>query len=129
MFVVTRPKVRGLTLHSLGHVMAKVDPDRLGGLGWVHRTNGLLSRSERVRLLVAIARSLLPIAAGKARSAIGWIPERAREVDAREFAPPTSRVAREAEDACALLPGGLALHSYRTWMLGLALAAADGFRI
>lgn len=77
---------------------------------------------------MAIAGSLLPIAAGKARSWIRWLPKLAREVDARDFAPPTSRLAREAEDVCALLPGGLALHSYRTWMLGLALAAADGCR-
>jgi hypothetical protein len=109
--------------------MARVDLDRLGGLGWVHRTNGRLSRSERTRLLFAIARALVPTVVGRAKSVTGWVPARAREVDARAFAPPTSRLAREAEDACALLPGGLALHSYRTWMLGLALAAADGCQI
>ena len=106
--------------------MAKVDMNRLGGLQWVRRTNGQLSRSERLRLFGAIVRSAIPTTTGLARSVIGWLPQGARDVDARDFSPPTSRIAREAEDVCALLPGGLAMHSYRTWMLGLALAAADG---
>ncbi|MEK6326999.1 MAG: hypothetical protein AABM66_05650 [Actinomycetota bacterium] len=43
----------------------------------------------------------------------------------RTFEPPDSRLARDAERACAEQPDSIAQHSYRTWMFGLALAAVD----
>lgn len=43
----------------------------------------------------------------------------------RAFEPPDSWLARNAEEACAEQPDSIAVHSYRTWMFGLALAAVD----
>jgi hypothetical protein len=101
------------------------DPERLGGLTWTRRTGGRLTRRERLRLLGEIARGQAINAAGRLRLALGRLPEGATEIDARDFAPPDSALAREAEQACAELPAAIAGHSYRTWMFGLALAALD----
>jgi hypothetical protein len=103
--------------------------DRLGGLHWARRTQGRLSGAERRRLYVAVAGSLLPEIAGLVRSLAGRVPKAATSIDVRVFEPPDSRLAREAEEACAAQPAGIAMHSYRTWMLGLALAALDGCRL
>lgn len=102
------------------------DPERLGGLAWARRTGGRLTRGERLRLLGEIAKGQAVNLAGRARLAAGRVPAGAAEIDARDFAPPDSGLAREAEKACAELPATIAGHSYRTWMFGLALAALDG---
>lgn len=102
------------------------DPRRLGGLAWTRRTGGRLSRGERARLLGEIAKGQAVNVAGRLRLALGRLPAGATEIDARDFAPPDSALAREAEQACAELPETIAGHSYRTWMFGLALAALDG---
>lgn len=102
------------------------DPTRLGGLAWTRRTGGRLTRGERMRLLGEIAKGQAVNLAGRARLAAGRLPAGAAEIDARDFAPPDSALAREAEQACAELPAAIAGHSYRTWMFGLALAALDG---
>jgi hypothetical protein len=101
------------------------DPERLGGLGWARRTNGRLTSAERRRLLGEIAKGQAVNLAGRAKLALGRVPAAAQEIDAREFAPPDSALAREAEQACAEQPEWVVGHSYRTWMYGLALAALD----
>ncbi len=101
------------------------DPQRLGGLAWVRRTGGRLSRAERRRLLAAIAVGQWENIVGRARLALGRLPEAAARVDLNTFAVPDSKFAREAEEACAELPPALEGHSYRTWLFGRALATVD----
>ena len=102
------------------------DPQRLGGLAWVRRTGGRLSRAERRRLLAAIAVGQWQNVVGRAKLALGRRPEAAGRVDVDTFRAPDSKFAREAEEACAELPPALEGHSYRTWLFGSALAAVDG---
>jgi HD domain-containing protein len=101
------------------------DPERLGGLAWTRRGGGRLTGAERRRLLAAIAKGQAENLIGRARLALGRLPTGARDVDVRRFEPPDSRLARDAEEACAEQPESIAEHSYRTWMFGLALAAVD----
>jgi hypothetical protein len=101
------------------------DPQRLGGIGWARRSGGRLTQRERARLLAAIALGQWENALGRAKLALGSLPEGAAEVDLDTFAVPDSRFAREAEQACAELPSALVGHSYRTWLFGRALAAVD----
>ncbi|SPM29648.1 hypothetical protein [Mycobacterium terramassiliense] len=102
------------------------DPQRLGGLAWVRRTGGRLSRAERRRLFIAIAVGQWENAVGRAKLALGRLPAAAEQVDLDAFRVPDSRFAREAEAACAELPPTLEGHSYRTWLFGRALATVDG---
>jgi len=102
------------------------DPERLGGLAWTRRTGGRLTGSERRRLLGAIAVGQATNMAGRLKLALGRLPAGAADVYVRDFTPPDSSLAREAEAACREQPAIIAGHSYRTWMLGLALAALDG---
>jgi len=105
------------------------DPQRLGGVAWVRRTGGQLSRAERRRLLVAIAVGQWENAVGRAKLALGRLPAAAARVDLDTFRVPDSKFARAAEDACAELPPTLQGHSYRTWLFGNALATVDGSKM
>jgi hypothetical protein len=101
------------------------DPGRLGGLAWTRHSGGRLTSAERRRLLGEIAKGQAVNLAGRVRLALGRRPAAAAEIDARSFAPPDSKLARDAEQACAEQPAFVAGHSYRTWMFGLALSALD----
>jgi len=101
------------------------DPERLGGLAWTRRTQGSLTRAERRRLLAAIAAGQAENLLGRVRLALGRAPPGAAEIDVRDFSPPDSLLAHEAEQACREQPQFIAAHCYRTWMFGLALAALD----
>ena len=105
------------------------DPQRLGGLAWVRRTGGRLSRTERRRLLAAIAVGQWDNAVGRVKLALGRLPAAAAQVDLGTFQVPDSKFAREAEEACAELPPTLQGHSYRTWLFGRALAAVDRSKV
>ena len=105
------------------------DPQRLGGLAWVRRTGGNLSRPERRRLVIAIAVGQWQNAVGRVKLALGQIPAAAARVDVHGFRVPDSGFARQAEEACAELPPTLQGHSYRTWLFGRALAAIDGHEL
>jgi hypothetical protein len=76
--------------------------------------------------LSAVAVAQFENLAGRVLLALGRRNPRAHDVDVRAFTPPDSRLAREAEQACAEQPAAIAAHSYRTWLYGLALAAVDG---
>jgi hypothetical protein len=102
------------------------NPQRLGGLAWVRRTGGRLSRAERRRLLLELAIGQFVNAVGRVKLALGRIPDAAAHVDIDTFQVPDSKFAREAEEACAELPPTLQGHSYRTWLFGRALATVDG---
>jgi hypothetical protein len=101
------------------------DPERLGGLAWTRRSGGRLTRAERRHLLAEIAKGQVENLIGRAKLALGHLPDGASDVDPRAFVPPDSALAREAEEACAEQPALIVGHSYRTWMFGLALAALD----
>jgi hypothetical protein len=62
---------------------------------------------------------------GRAKLALGRLPARAAAIDVKTFEPPDSRLAREAERACAEQPAAIVGHSFRTWLFGRALAALD----
>jgi hypothetical protein len=105
---------------------ARPDPDRIGGLAWTRRTRGRLDSAERRRMLAAAAAAQVGNAVGRARLALGRRHARAGTVDVTSFAPPDSRLAHEAEQACLEQSEAIQGHSYRTWLYGLALAAVDG---
>ena len=100
-------------------------PNRLGGLEWARRTRGNLTAAERRRLLGAIVVGQAVNIIGRVKLALGRLPEGASRIDVHEFEPPDSRLAREAEAACAEQPDLISAHSYRTWMWGMALAKLD----
>jgi hypothetical protein len=101
------------------------NPNRLGGLEWARRTHGKLTAGERRRLIGAIAVGQAVNLVGRVKLALGRLPDGASSIDVRDFEPPDSKLAREAEAACAEQLDLIAAHSYRTWMWGMALAALD----
>ncbi|MGB8406304.1 MAG: hypothetical protein WCE30_19775 [Mycobacterium sp.] len=105
--------------------MSIPDPNRLGGFEWARRTRGTLTAAERRRLIGAIAATQVANAIGRLKLALGRLPDGAADIDVREFEAPDSRLASEAEAACAEQSDLLAAHSYRTWLWGMALAAVD----
>ena len=72
-----------------------------------------------------IARSYHRLLFDRARLALGRVPERAKAIADEPIEPPDSKLAREAEAACAELPDSIVGHSYRTWIFGTALARLD----
>ncbi|MEM9712043.1 MAG: HD domain-containing protein [Actinomycetota bacterium] len=102
--------------------MHDLDPDRLGGPGWLDRSGGRLTSAERRRLVATVlgaqARGLL----GRLRLATG---HRGR-ADLDPGDPPTSRLTRTAEEAAAVQSAALLGHARRTWVFGRALAGHDG---
>lgn len=101
------------------------DPDRLGGLAWAQRTGGQLTPTERRRLLAAIVVGQGEAIIDRLRLLTGRVPEGARNLTLAALTPPDSRLAREAEVACAEQRPELAGHAMRTWAFGLALATLD----
>ncbi len=102
------------------------DPDRLGGIGWVRRTGGVLTRKERARLLGEVLRGQGAYLGTRIRLATGRVPAAARSLSIDDVTPPDSRLAREAEEAAREQTPGVLGHSYRSWVFGAALAGIDG---
>lgn len=98
------------------------DPGRTGGIDWLERTNGVLTRAERRRLVAVSLRSLAADVPDRIQLARG---RRATEMPPVP-GPPDSRLARDAEAACAEQGRSVQGHSYRTWAFGRTLAALDG---
>ncbi len=101
------------------------DPERLGGIAWLERTRGALTRRERRSLLGAIARTQGQNIGGRLRLATGRVPDAVAGIDDALLDPPDSALARAAEDACREQPDALAGHGQRTWAYGRALATID----
>lgn len=101
------------------------DPERLGGLAWLERTSGALTRGERRSLLGAIARTQGRNIGGRLRLATGRVPDAVAGIDDTLLDPPDSVLARAAEEACREQPTDLAGHGHRTWAYGRALATID----
>jgi hypothetical protein len=103
-----------------------VDPDRVGTYSWTLRTGGRLTRQERARALGHVALLNVRVVRGFTKLALGRRNPGASAIDLEKFVPPDSRLAREAEEACAEQSPGIAAHSYRAWLFGQALAQLDG---
>ena len=102
---------------------ARPDPNRIGGLEWTRRTNGLLSRRERLQLLGSVATTQRDYFLHRLRRERPSATPRPGE---REIRPPDSRFAREVETAAAEQDPVILTHSYRSWIFGRALADVDG---
>jgi hypothetical protein len=98
------------------------DLNRVGGLEWTRRTNGNLTRRERMRMLGDIARGQAEMLAGRVAAATG----RKVRTPLGSFVPPDSAFAREVEIAAAEQNMHWEGHGHRTWWLGSALASIDG---
>jgi hypothetical protein len=118
-------RIAGAT-HSYASGASAPDPERLGGLAWARRTGGSLTARERGRLLAAIALGQWENALGRAKLALGRLPEGARKIDVKTFVPPDTPLARAAQQACAQQPVAIVGHSFRAWLFGRALATLDG---
>jgi hypothetical protein len=101
-----------------------VDPGRLGGIGWLEATQGRLTAAEQRHLVGVILRAQVDNVAGRVRLLLGRRPGSLPGVGALPVAP-DSVLARAAEAACLETDGFLVAHSYRTWLYGWVLAAAD----
>ena len=102
-----------------------VDPNRLGGIGWLERTQGRLTPAEQRRLVVVILRAQVDNVAVRVRLVLGRRPDALPGVGELP-GPPDSVPPRAAEAACLEMYGFLVEHSCRTWLYGQVLAAADG---
>ncbi|MDH3704839.1 MAG: HD domain-containing protein [Acidimicrobiia bacterium] len=100
------------------------DPQRLGGVGWLERTNGALTARERRRLLGAVVWGQALALVGRVKLATGRVPASIPGED-QILDPPDSALARAADEACAEQPDELAGHARRTWIYGRALAVVD----
>jgi hypothetical protein len=109
-------------------VIRQPDRARLGGWEWAQRSNGLLTRSERLELLRRLAVTESRQLVRRLFIAIGQRAPRLADPDA-DLTPPDSRFAREVEAAAKEQTPGLLSHSFRTWIYGRALAAADRVRL
>ena len=88
-------------------------------------TQGRLTAAEQRRLVAVILRAQVDNVAGRVRLALGRRPGSLPGVGDLPV-PPDSVLARAAEVACLEMDGFLVAHSYRTWLYGWVLAAADG---
>ena len=100
---------------------ARPDPNRIGGLEWTRRTNGLLTRRERLKCW-ARWRQLSGTTLHRLRRDR---PSATPRPGQRESVP-DSRFAREVETAAAEQNPVILTHSYRSWIFGRALADVDG---
>ncbi len=98
---------------------------RVGSYQWARQTGGELTSAERRRLIGEIARAYHRLLLDRARLALGRVPEAAKAIGAEPVEPPDSKLAREAEAACAEQPQSIVGHCYRTWIFGTALAKLD----
>jgi hypothetical protein len=106
-------------------VAGRPDPDRLGGIGWLERTGGALTRRQRLQLIPAVLAAHRDLLVSQARLVAGRRPLRVDGL--ADPKPPDSALARAAEAACAgALPAALVAHSARTWWYGQLLAGLDG---
>lgn len=102
------------------------DPNRIGGFEWTLRTNGLLTRRERLRLLGSVVNSQRDYFMHRLRRDR---PSTTPHPSDREIRPPDSRFGSEVEAAAAEQNPVIRNHGYRTWIFGRALADFDGIAV
>ena len=99
----------------------------IGTLAWTRRTNGLLSRPERVRYVAAAVREQARAAAPLLAFRLGRGARRQATIDEDALRIPDSSIARDAVDACtAAQPRMIIEHNYRSFIFARALASLAG---
>jgi hypothetical protein len=89
---------------------------------WICTTNGVLNRAERSAVRAGMRKFVVTTVAGF----ITWPISRSRSTEEFSFPEvPDTAVARTAIEAAGRQGSTLLFHSYRTWLLGTALAQAD----
>ncbi len=102
------------------------DPNRTGGLAWVRRTKGTLTKAEKRAFLGVVVKTQGSYMAGRIKLATGRVPKGVAALDDPALlAPPDSAWARAAEEACREQQAATIGHSYRAWAFGRAIAALD----
>lgn len=98
----------------------------VGTTAWARRTNGRLSRLDRIELLrqgIVLQLKLMPV---KLQRRFGLSPKRLAHVDLARIRIPDSVVSRRAEEMLQeLCPGHLVNHCYRSYLWGAVLAHLD----
>jgi hypothetical protein len=101
----------------------------IGTLAWTRRTNGLLSRSERVRYMAAAVREQARVAAPLLAFRLGRGADRGAELGDDDLRIPDSRLAQDAARECAeVQPRTIVEHSYRSFIFARALGSLAGVR-
>jgi hypothetical protein len=99
----------------------------IGTLAWTRRTNGLLTRPERLRYVAAAVREQARSAAPLLAFRLGRRARRQAGIDEDGLRIPDSRVALEAVDACtAVVPRMIIEHNYRSFIFARALGSLAG---
>jgi hypothetical protein len=99
----------------------------IGTLAWTRRTNGLLSRTERLRFVAAVVREQARSAAPLLAFRLGRGARRQAAIDEGGLRIPDSQVARDAVEACvAVQPPTIIEHNYRSFIFARALGALEG---
>jgi hypothetical protein len=101
--------------------------ERVGSLGWAHRTRGKLGPTDRIRLLGQGALGQFALIARGLAARLG-LPARGKAVlPLEKLKPPETKAAREAEELCdEQRPDFLVGHCYRTFAWAVAIAEAEG---
>jgi hypothetical protein len=96
----------------------------IGTLAWTRRTNGLLSRPERLRFVSAVVREQARSAAPLLAFRLGRGARRQAEIDEDGLRIPDSQVARDAVEGCvATQPPTIIEHNYRSFIFARALGS------
>jgi len=99
----------------------------IGTLSWTRRTNGILTRRERLRYVARAARVTVTATPRLLGSRVGVRARRRASIDEADLRPPDSKLAREAVDECGeLMPRMIIEHSYRSYFYARALAELEG---
>ena len=97
----------------------------IGTLAWTRRTNGLLSRSERIRYIAAAVREQ----AVQGPRLVAWRLGHGGgtgDIDEEAMRIPDSRLARAAVEACAEVQNPMLMeHNYRSFFFARALGALE----
>jgi hypothetical protein len=114
--------VRAPPCRNLGGVLGEI-----GTLAWTRRTNGLLSRTERLRYVAQAARAQAGAAAPLLAFRLGRGARRQAAIDEDGLRIPDSRLAQEAIEECvAAQPPFIVEHNYRSFIFARALASLNG---
>jgi hypothetical protein len=99
----------------------------IGTLAWTRRTNGRLSRPERLRYVAAAVREQARSAAPLLAFRLGRGARRRAAIAEDGLRIPDSRVARDAVQACAeAQPRTIMEHNYRSFIFARALGSLEG---
>jgi hypothetical protein len=102
-------------------------PGEIGTLAWTRRTNGLLSRPERLRYVAAAVREQARAAAPLLAFRLGRGARRQAAIEEGGLRIPDSKVARDAVEECtAVQPPTIIEHNYRSFIYARALGSLEG---